>query len=429
MSRLTQLSQQIATNTAIVDEYTQREGIKLGFGVNDTAAFPSDAPAEVLEARRIVREATQELNDLVTGPAEQLRWLACRYHDLSSLRWIYHFNLYSHIPLDKAITFEELAQKAGVDATQAKRILRHAMTNNLFHEPHPGQIAHTASSALLIHSRGVRDWVGYTTEESFRNSSKLVEATEKWGASDRLDQSAYQVAWETELPMFEHLGKDAVRAERFANTMTDMTSTDGYNIRHLVSGFEWSSLAEGSTVVDVGGSVGHACIAIAEKARGLQFIVQDRPEIVPQGEKQLEEVADEQIRSRIKFQAHDFFTPQPVEGAAVYLMRFILHDHPDSGAIDILRKLVPALKNGSRIVIMDGVMPEANVLPKSEERIMRIMDLEMMTTFNAKERERADWEKLYSVADSRLKLKNVERPVGSAQSVMEVVFEDEGNAS
>lgn len=179
------------------------------------------------------------------------------------------------------------------------------------------------------------------------------------------------------------------------------------------------------TCYQLGGSVGHACVAIAEKARGLHFVVQDRPEIVSQGEKQLEEVSDEQIRNRIKFQAHDFFTDQPVHGAAVYLMRFILHDHPDSEAVVILRKLVPALKNGSRIVMMDGVMPEANVLPKSEERTMRIMDLEMMTTFNAKERERADWEHLYSVADMRLKLKNVERPVGSAQSVMEVVFEDE----
>lgn len=106
-------------------------------------------------------------------------------------------------------------------------------------------------------------------------------------------------------------------------------------------------------------------------------------------------------------------------------MRFILHDHSDSMANSILRSLVPALKSGSRLVIMDGVMPEANVLPKSEERTMRIMDLEMMTTFNAKEREKADWEKLFSVADMRLKLKNVERPVGSAQSVMEVAFEDE----
>lgn len=78
MSRLTQLSEQIASNTKIVDEWIQSQKLQLGFEVDSLAAFPSDAPTEVLEARRIVKEATQELNDLVTGPAEHLRWLACR---------------------------------------------------------------------------------------------------------------------------------------------------------------------------------------------------------------------------------------------------------------------------------------------------------------------------------------------------------------
>ena len=172
------------------------------------------------------------------------------------------------------------------------------------------------------------------------------------------------------------------------------------------------------------GSLGHCSIAIAEKAPTLQFIVQERPEVAAKGEEQLQGLQNEQVRDRIKFQVHDMFTPQPVRDASVYLLRFILHDHPDTGAIDILRNLVSALQNGSRIVVMDGVMPEPNVLPKSEERIMRIMDLEMMTTFNAKERERADWEALYSAADARLKLKSVVRPEGIAQSVMEVVFDE-----
>lgn len=77
-SRLAELAKEIADKTKVVDEFVQKEGIRLGFEVDSASAFPSDAPAEVLEARRIVKEATQELNDLVTGPAEHLRWLACR---------------------------------------------------------------------------------------------------------------------------------------------------------------------------------------------------------------------------------------------------------------------------------------------------------------------------------------------------------------
>lgn len=51
--------------------------------------------------------------------------------------------------------------------------------------------------------------------------------------------------------------------------------------------------------------------------------------------------------------------------------------------------------------------------------------MEMMTTFNARERPLADWVKLCSDADSRLKLRSVSRPEGSVLSLLEFVFEDE----
>lgn len=75
--RLEELSSQISKNTTIVNEYLIANGKKLSFDVDSELAFPTDAPQNVLEARRIVREATKELYSLVTGPAEHLRWLAC----------------------------------------------------------------------------------------------------------------------------------------------------------------------------------------------------------------------------------------------------------------------------------------------------------------------------------------------------------------
>lgn len=99
-----------------------------------------------------------------------------------------------------------------------------------------------------------------------------------------------------------------------------------------------------------------------------------------------------------------------------------MHDYPDKVACNILKSIVPALKPGARLVVMDGVLPEPNTIPKSEERMIRIMDLEMTTTFGACERERADWEALFAMGDERFQLKNVQKPPGSVNSVMEVVF-------
>ncbi|KAL4952517.1 S-adenosyl-L-methionine-dependent methyltransferase [Aspergillus filifer] len=381
-------------------------------------SFPS-APNDILHARQTLLESAQSLIDLLTGPAEHLRWLACRHHDMSSLRWIYHFDIARHIPLDSAISYTELARKANVNEDILKRMLRHAMTNRLFVELIPNYVAHSASSALLLKSQALKDWVGYCSEETYPASAKVVEAHEQYGVTSDPTKAGYSVAFNTEKPMFEHMATDPERERRFANTMVEMTSTEGYGIHHLVKGYKWSSIGK-SKIVDVGGSTGHACIAISEVAKDAKFIVQDLKGVVEGGIKSLPENIKRE--GRITFREHDFFTPQP-EVADIYLLRFICHDHPDDVAVKILKSLVPAMRNGARLIINDGVLPEPNTLPRSEERIARIMDLEMMTTFNARERPLSDWVKLCADADARFKLRSVSKPEGSNLSILEFAFD------
>jgi 6-hydroxytryprostatin B O-methyltransferase len=47
------------------------------------------------------------------------------------------------------------------------------------------------------------------------------------------------------------------------------------------------------------------------------------------------------------------------------------------------------------------------------------MDLEMMTNFNAKERGLDDWRSLFIRGDPKLKVKKVNKPPGSVNSVIE----------
>ena len=132
---------------------------------------------------------------------------------------------------------------------------------------------------------------------------------------------------------------------------------------------------------------------------------------------------DEQIKKRIRFEAHDYFTPQPARGAAVYLLRFILHDNSDTAAVNILKSIVPALRPGDRIIINDATLPEPNTMPKGEERILRIVDLDVMAILNAREREVGEWKTLLARTSKRMKLRNVLKPQGSVISILEVVFE------
>lgn len=81
-------------------------------------------------------------------------------------------------------------------------------------------------------------------------------------------------------------------------------------------------------------------------------MVQDRPEVA---EAFATAVPDE-LKSRVTFQGHDFFTPQ-VLNADVFFIKMNLHDWPDKYASQILRNLLPQLKTGGRILLCEVVSP------------------------------------------------------------------------
>ena len=122
---------------------------------------------------------------------------------------------------------------------------------------------------------------------------------------------------------------------------------------------------------------------------------------------------------------HNFFDLQPIQDADIYLLRMILHDWPDTEATTILGNHVPALKKtpGSRLLIMDTVLPSAGTAPVHEEALMRYRDLTMMQMYNSRERELEDWKGLCRQVDGRLGIKSVVNPFGSVMSVLEVVYD------
>ncbi|KAJ0302780.1 hypothetical protein COL516b_006817 [Colletotrichum fioriniae] len=170
----------------------------------------------------------------------------------------------------------------------------------------------------------------------------------------------------------------------------------------------------------IGGSTGHASYAVAAAYDHLSFEVQDLGAVV--NGKETTKVADASGSiGRVSFKAHSFFETQPTTGAAVYMLRMIIHDWPDSEATSILSNLVPALKAGkSTLLIMDTVLPSPGVLPSVRERVIRTRDLTMRQVFNARERDLDDWKALLRATDPRLELKSVKQPEGSNMSLLAI---------
>jgi hypothetical protein len=68
---------------------------------------------------------------------------------------------------------------------------------------------------------------------------------------------------------------------------------------------------------------------------------------------------------------HDFFTPQVVKDADVYLYRWIFHNWGDDQSVEILRAAIPALKPGAKVLINDGCLPAPGTGHWHEEKASR----------------------------------------------------------
>lgn len=316
------------------------------------------------------------------------------------------------------ISYSSLAAECEIPEHQLKGVIRMAITNNFLSEPAHGEIAHNRNSAILVTDNSFMDWARFMTNSSSPTAAKFFEATQRWGSTQAKNETAYQLAAETNFPFFDHLKQSQSLTDQFASYMKNVTASEGTSIKHLLSGFDWAQLRNGAKVVDVGGSSGHASIALARAYPQLNFIVQDLPETIAKTSSAGVLSSESEIASRISYMPHDFFQPQPVVDADVYLLRMIIHDWPDAEALKILLSLVTAMKPGARLLIMDTVLPQAGTIMTVEESRLRVRDLTMMQVFNAKEREADDWEVLLKSAG--LQIDNVNQPEGSVMSVMDV---------
>ena len=98
----------------------------------------------------------------------------------------------------------------------------------------------------------------------------------------------------------------------------------------------------------------------------------------------------------------------------------ILHNWSDKYCVKILRNLIPALKQGAKVVINDHVIPAPGVLSLYKERPVRGFDLVMKQMFNTKERNMTDWTELFKKPDERFEVVQKIAAEGSRLQIIEV---------
>ncbi|KNG48072.1 s-adenosyl-l-methionine-dependent methyltransferase [Stemphylium lycopersici] len=406
-SRMAELAATIAQHTERVNSYLSEKDLP-------QPSFDADSPvdlglpSDIEESRIAVLQASQELNDLLQRPRDLL--FNHQHNLLVYLKLISRYDIASLVPVNGELAIKDLAANIGLDEAAITRILRLGIAHRIFREPRPGVIAHSAASRQIADDARVASWVGANVDEMWPAAEKLVDALEKWPQASEPNHTGFSLAHRTDMPFYSVLASDPGRARRFAGAMSFFTTGEGYSLRHLTDGYPWDSIPSG-TVVDLGGSQGDAAFALANKYPSLHLIVQERPEVVASSK--------QQDGLDVRFMAHDFFEEQPLKGADVYYYRWTLHNWPDKYCIKTLRALVPALKKGARLLIMDVVMPPAGVLPNDLDRKLRAMDLTMLEIGNAKERDLDEWKALLAGADARFKFHDLHQPPGSTFAIIE----------
>ncbi|PFH54940.1 hypothetical protein XA68_11558 [Ophiocordyceps unilateralis] len=252
-SRLMELAAKITVETEKLDSYVREKGLQEpGFAVDAPDTFPP-LPPHLQTSRLEVVCAAQELESLIRGPRESVRWAAWSYLDTLSLQIINNYGIAQLVPLDRPMPLSQLQTKTTLDATNLARVLRHAMTKHVFCEISPGLIGHTAASRLLAHDESLQDWVGFNSEDVFPAAAHALEALKAYPEATSLTTTGFNFAFDTvgKEPMFVTFGKDPQRARRMGGAMASLSGGEGYEVSHFVDSYDLTDVdARAGTFVD-----------------------------------------------------------------------------------------------------------------------------------------------------------------------------------
>ena len=190
----------------------------------------------------------------------------------------------------------------------------------------------------------------------------------------------------------------------FMNAMTGMTETANKNI---IPAYDFSQF---KVIIDVGGGNGALLFSILDVAPDAKGIVFDLPYVTDETNKLIN---NSRFNGRCSVEPGNFFEAVPM-GADAYIMKMILHDWNDEKSKQILINCSMAMVPGSKLLIIDAVIPEDN-----EPHTGKFMDINMMAMTGGRERTEKEFAELLSKAG--LRLHKVINTLSPSYSIVEAI--------
>ncbi|KAI9927566.1 hypothetical protein ASPWEDRAFT_162529 [Aspergillus wentii DTO 134E9] len=320
----------------------------------------------------------------------------------------------------KEFTLNEFASNGNADPVLVERIMRSLVVTGLFSATSRNTYKANDSVRNLGPDGSMKDMVIFVHDATAFVSLKLPEflAKTNYQNPNDADYCPFQFAFNTPDRFYTWLQKRPTLYSAFCGMMKctedqGIRWPDMFPAEERFTSFRGPSAKETLRLVDIAGGTGHNLQYLLDKIPDLRIepTLQDLPEVLQN------KPAD--LHPTIHVMPHNFFEPQPVKGAHVYVLRRILHNWPDKECRKILGHVRDAMDSHSILLIGDKVFPDgaAEINPADVT-----MDMVMMMLFGSIERTESQSREL--LASAGLDLVRIWRVRGEArdeEGVLEVV--------
>jgi len=192
--------------------------------------------------------------------------------------------------------------------------------------------------------------------------------------------------------MWTRLAERPDAARLFDEAMQSLTQ--GANGRLITNypfeKFDW--------IVDVGGGNGSLLMPVLERHPAMRATIFDLPHVADAARSR---IAAAGLSDRCEAAGGDAFVAVPA-GADAYVLKGVIHDWEDKEAIAILRTCRAAMSDGSKLILIERILPEQIDPDDALTRAKFIHDINMMVNPGGRERTEAEFRNLLSQAGLRL---------------------------
>jgi hypothetical protein len=270
----------------------------------------------------------------------------------------------------------ELAEATGTNPTALYRLLRALASIGVFAEQQGRFVLTPLAECLLDPS--MKAMATMRGEFQYRAWGELLYSVQT-------GQSAFEKVYGK--PIFDFLSDNPETGRLFDQAMTGV---HGRETEAMLEAYDFTGIR---TLADIGGGNASVISAILRRYPAMQGILFDLPGVVKRAKPHFEAVG---LEGRCQVMAGDFFeTVAPA--AEAYLMRHIVHDWDDDNSNLILRNCRRAMGQGSRLLVVEGVVP-----PGNEPSVSKFFDLAMLVSPGGMERTADEYRQLFEAAGFRL---------------------------